>query len=295
MRSARAALALLVAALGATAAGASDGDTVLARVNALRAARGVPALRLDPHLAATAQQRAEEQARAGILPIVPGTEGILQRVQRQGYEAHAITELLASSGGGLEDVFASWQGRGGNSYGELFQPDARDLGAGVAVADGTTYVALLLGTAWPDFFHEQTRDLLDLQAVRAEMLRLTNDARREAQRPPLRPERHLEACAQRYADLMLARSHYGHRGPDGDTVRERAEAAGYRVYAALGENLAEGQFTVAEVMDGWLHSPAHRENLLSATFTEVGFGVALGKNDRGWQVLWVQCFGRPLR
>ena len=46
-------------------------------------------------------------------------------------------------------------------------------------------------------------------------------------------------------------------------------------------------------MDGWLHSPAHRANLLSSVFTEVGAGVAYGKNDNGWQVLWVQCFGRP--
>ena len=152
---------------------------------------------------------------------------------------------------------------------------------------------MLLGTAWPDFFREQTRGLADLAVVRGEMLRTINDARREARLPPLRLESRLVDCAQRYANQMLARSHYGHTGPDGNTVRERAEAAGYVPFAALGENLAQGQWTVAEVMDGWLHSPAHRENLLSTVFTEVGAGVAYGRNDNGWQVLWVQCFGRP--
>lgn len=273
---------------------AGAAEDILARVNTLRTAQGITPLRLDAHLAKTAQQRAEEQARAGILPVAAGSQGILARVKQQGYEAYTITELLASSGGGVDDVFDGWRSRGGNSFGELLQPDMHDLGAGVAVAeDGVTYVAVLLGNAWPDFFREQTRGLADVAAVRAEMLRSTNDARREAKRPPLRLEPRLAQCAQRYADLMLARSHYGHTGPDGDSVRERAEAAGYTAYQALGENLAEGQWTVAEVMDGWLHSPAHRENLLSAVFTEVGFGVAYGRNDVGWQVLWVQCFGRP--
>jgi uncharacterized protein YkwD len=282
---------------GDTAAGdalARDpAGTVLARVNALRATRALPPLRLDPHLCASAAARAADQARAGMMPVPAGTEGILGRVKRDGYEAHSITELLASSSGGLDDVFASWQNRGNASYGELFLVGVHDLGVGVATSDGVTYVAMLLGESWSDFFHEGTRSLADRAAVDDEMLRLTNAARAEAKRPPLRLDRKLGQCAQRYADLMLARSHYGHRGPEGDTVRERAAAAGYGEYEALGENLAQGQFTVAEVMDGWLHSPAHRENLLSPVFTEVGFGVAFGRNDNGWQVLWVQCFGRP--
>ena len=169
----------------------------------------------------------------------------------------------------------------------------KDLGAGEAEDDGVTYIALLLGLSWPDYFQAQTEGLHDLATVRAEMLRLTNDARREARRPPLRLETHLVACAQRYAELMLQRSHYGHHDPDGGTVRERSAAAGYASYSALGENIAQGQFTVSEVMEGWMNSPGHRENLLSPMFTEVGFGVAFGHNDAGWQVLWVQCFGRP--
>jgi uncharacterized protein YkwD len=285
--------ALLVASLLAAPAFASSTEDILGRVNALRGARGLAPLRLDAHLVAAAQQRAEEQARAGVLPVAAGSEGILERVKSQGYEAFTITELLASSSGGLDDIFESWKERGGNSYGELLQADLHDLGAGLANDGDVTYVALLLGTAWPDYFREQTRGLADLAAVRSEMLRSINDARRDAKLPPLRLEPRLLDCAQRYANLMLARSHYGHTGPDGDTVRERAEAAGYVPFAALGENLAQGQWTVAEVMDGWLHSPAHRENLLSSVFTEVGVGVAYGRNDNGWQVLWVQCFGRP--
>src|SRR5262245_65367324 len=91
------ALLLAIAAASAGAASASEAEDVLAHVNALRSEHGQPPLRLDPRLVKTAEDRAREQAHAGILPIVPGTEGVLGRVKRDGYEAHAITELLASS------------------------------------------------------------------------------------------------------------------------------------------------------------------------------------------------------
>lgn len=38
---------------------------------------------------------------------------------------------------------------------------------------------------------------------------------------------------------------------------------------------------------------AHRPNILSKVYTEAGFGLAIGKNKGGVQVIWVQVFGRP--
>ena len=255
---------------------------------------GLVPLRLETHLSALAERRAEAQARAGILQGELGTESVLQLVQRGGYEAFMISELLAS-GDGLDGIFADWQTRGSSTYHELLESQVRDLGVGLAERDGTTFVALFLGLSWTDYFTDRTRGLADLELVRRQMLQRVNDERRTAGRPPLVLEPRLVQCAQRYADLMLARSHYGHRGPDGDTIRERAERAGYDKYLALGENLAQGQYSVQEVMDGWMQSPGHRENLLSPGFRDVGFGLAYGHNGNGWQVLWVQCLGEPRR
>jgi len=61
----------------------------------------------------------------------------------------------------------------------------------------------------------------------------------------------------------------------------------------IGENIAEGQGSVAEVMEGWMKSPSHREHILSLSFKEIGMGVAFGHNGRGWEVVWVQVFGTP--
>jgi uncharacterized protein YkwD len=40
-------------------------------------------------------------------------------------------------------------------------------------------------------------------------------------------------------------------------------------------------------------SDKHRANVLSKVFTEAGFGLAIGKNRSGYQMIWVQVFGRP--
>jgi uncharacterized protein YkwD len=75
-------------------------------------------------------------------------------------------------------------------------------------------------------------------------------------------------------------------------VLERTRRVGYAAHS-VGENLAKGQTTVAEVMEGWIESPVHRRNILDPFFRETGFGIAIGKMPEGDQVLWIQVFGQP--
>jgi uncharacterized protein YkwD len=53
--------------------------------------------------------------------------------------------------------------------------------------------------------------------------------------------------------------------------------AGYPANNAwTGENLAYGtgpEGSPAEIVDRWMHSPGHRDNILRAAFTEIGIGV----------------------
>jgi len=89
---------------------------------------------------------------------------------------------------------------------------------------------------------------------------------------------------------MLARRYFAHESPKGETVRERSRAAGYD-WRAIGENIAEGQLSVNEVMDTWMHSPPHRKNILDPNYKELGVGLALGRSGNDWKVEWVQTFG----
>lgn len=61
-------------------------------------------------------------------------------------------------------------------------------------------------------------------------------------------------------------------------------------YTAAGENIAKGQRTPEEVMNGWMNSQGHRENILNANFTEIGVGYVTDSNGTGY---WVQEFIRP--
>ena len=55
---------------------------------------------------------------------------------------------------------------------------------------------------------------------------------------------------------------------------DRVTAAGYR-WSWVGENVAEARDPVT-AMAMWMDSPGHRDNILSTTFTQMGYGQAGG-------------------
>ncbi len=126
------------------------------------------------------------------------------------------------------------------------------------------------------------------------MLARVNEARRKAGLSSLRPNSRLDQAAQRHAEDMLTRRYFAHESPEGKTVRERARAAGYD-WRAIGENLAEGQYSIDEVVEGWLRSPTHRRNILNPDFEEMGVGLSLGRAPGGsggaYRAVWAQVFG----
>lgn len=97
-----------------------------------------------------------------------------------------------------------------------------------------------------------------------------NGVRRANGRPPLAYNTRLQAAARSQAQLMAQKDQLSH--DLGVTLRQRVRSAGYE--GAVGENLAGGQKTLQQAIDGWLDSPRHRETLLSTRFTEFGLAVA---------------------
>lgn len=125
---------------------------------------------------------------------------------------------------------------------------------------------------------------------RAEMLASINSVRAAAGVRALKPCPALRRSAQEYAALMAVRDHFGHVGPDGSEPEERIRIEGYR-WRVLGENIAAGQRSVADVVAAWVASPGHYANLVDPRFRHVGLGHAFSNvGDRG--DYWVQSFGR---
>ena len=73
------------------------------------------------------------------------------------------------------------------------------------------------------------------------------------------------------------------------SMQNRADAVGYTFYW-LGENLVFGVPDPASVVQAWMLSPAHRDNMLFSSFTEMG--IAAFSNDYG-QVYVALEFGQP--
>jgi len=96
----------------------------------------------------------------------------------------------------------------------------------------------------------------------------------------------LNNAAQGHAEWMAANRNLSHTGAGGSNPGDRMSAAGFPVFA-WAENIAEGQTTVAAVMASWMGSSGHRTNILNATYTHVGYGVA---TDATGRLYWCTCF-----
>ncbi|HEX3557072.1 MAG TPA: CAP domain-containing protein [Thermoanaerobaculia bacterium] len=288
-------LFLLLAMLTAVALpGNALGDVrqeLLRLVNQERQAAGSPPLRLSPALSQVAQWHAGEIARIGSLRLPANTkESLGARMRQAGYEAHQWTESLQASNQDVGTVLRHWRQRDAGTFRKLLDPQVRDLGLGVDRFDGMPLYVFLYAVPEAEHFGRETAGLRDLGRVRADLLAAVNAERRRAGLPPLAANPKLDQAAQRHAEDMLARHYFAHESPEGHSVHDRAKDAGYD-WRALGENIAEGQTSVAEVMSTWMHSPGHRRNILKPGFKELGAGLALGRSGGEYRTEWVQDFG----
>jgi uncharacterized protein YkwD len=126
---------------------------------------------------------------------------------------------------------------------------------------------------------------IDLDAL----LAAHNQIRADAKRAPLKSNRQLAAAALDHARDMAEHRALSHEGTDGSSPSQRVKQHGYR-YRDVGENVAEGQDSIEEVIRTWMDSPPHRENILG-DYTEMGAGVA---TDAGNTKYWCVVLGRPV-
>lgn len=120
----------------------------------------------------------------------------------------------------------------------------------------------------------------------AQVISLVNSERAKAGCGPLKENAQLRTAAQGHSDDMARRDFFSHTNPDGADPGERTTAAGYR-WSTYGENIARGQRTAASVMDSWMKSQGHRENILNCAFKDIGVGIHQGAGGP-W---WTQNFG----
>lgn len=103
----------------------------------------------------------------------------------------------------------------------------------------------------------------------------------------------LNASAQKKLDDMFAQQYFEHDSPQGVKPADVVSSVGYE-YIMTGENLALGNFADdQDLIQAWMDSPGHRENMLKAGYTEIGIAVGQGiyEGQKTWMA--VQHFGKP--
>jgi uncharacterized protein YkwD len=121
----------------------------------------------------------------------------------------------------------------------------------------------------------------------------TNAERRARGLDPLSENSLLNDIAYTRARDMLEKQYFAHVSPTGSQASDVAREVGYR-YKIIAENLAAGNFLSARKMvEGWMQSPGHRKNILTADVTEIGVAIVKGKMHGRKTVIGVQIFGLP--
>lgn len=123
-----------------------------------------------------------------------------------------------------------------------------------------------------------------------DLLSLTNQKRQEAGQSTLVLNDQLSAAAAAKAAFMLEKDFWAHNSPDGTTPWVFIKNAGYTYYYA-GENLARGFNSSGVVVDAWMASPSHKDNMLSDKYKDIGFAIVSGKLLGEDTVLVVEMFG----
>jgi uncharacterized protein YkwD len=133
----------------------------------------------------------------------------------------------------------------------------------------------------------------------ARALELVNEARSRGARcgarsfapaPPVALSGTLAGVALGHASDMAEHNYFEHEDLTGHSPADRVRAVGYRENL-VGENIAYGPKSAEEVVQGWLDSPGHCENIMDPRFAEMGIAYAASHAKRG--LYWVQVLAAP--
>jgi uncharacterized protein YkwD len=116
---------------------------------------------------------------------------------------------------------------------------------------------------------------------------LVNDERAAAGLAPVVWDDAAADAAYAHAFDMDDRGYFSHVNPNGESPGDRMLRAG-AFWTSWAENIAQGQSDPVAVLDAWMNSSGHRENLLGP-YRRLGVGVRMGPGGP-W---WVQDFAGP--
>lgn len=128
---------------------------------------------------------------------------------------------------------------------------------------------------------QPNQDQSEISQYAQEVADLVNQERAKAGLKPLQLDTALSAMALDKAKDMINNNYFDHNSPTYGSPFDMMNAYGIK-YSSAGENIAKGQRTPQEVMNAWMNSPGHKQNIMSSSFTKIGVAY--------YQGAWVQEF-----
>ena len=112
--------------------------------------------------------------------------------------------------------------------------------------------------------------------MEAALHRSVNRFRSEQRLIPLTRDGALDAVARTHSQDMAARHYLSHESPEGHIWVDRLERSGIEGFTLAGENIGRTNRPNPnqEILNGWLNSPAHRQNLTARPYNYTGIGIA---------------------
>lgn len=117
-----------------------------------------------------------------------------------------------------------------------------------------------------------------------QVVKLVNEERAKAGLSPLTLDADITAAANIRAQEI--KQLFSHTRPDGSSFSTVLKEQGIS-FRGSGENIAWGQKSPEQVMNGWMNSEGHRANILNKNFKNIGVGYYQDENGVNH---WVQLF-----
>lgn len=143
----------------------------------------------------------------------------------------------------------------------------------------TPLIAIIISLLFASFlivnrFYRTQIQGVETNMSAAEIMSVVNAVRQQHGLEPLHPKEALIKAAEAKANAMLEANTWSHNTPT-QTPWQFIDSEQY-VYSLAGENLAKDFNRAEDVVEAWMNSPSHRQNLLSAEFTDTGIAVIEG-------------------
>ncbi|WP_440895484.1 CAP domain-containing protein [Amphibacillus sp. Q70] len=123
-----------------------------------------------------------------------------------------------------------------------------------------------------------------LHAFERQVVELTNQERAAHGLQPLSIDESLSSVAREKSNDMASNGYFSHNSPTYGSPFDMMQQFGVN-YRTAGENIAKGQRSPEEVVNGWMNSEGHRANILNPDYTHIGVGYI--ENGNHWTQMFI--------